>query len=748
MAKDATAEPMGEVVPIRAIDAISERYLSYALSTIMARSLPDVRDGLKPVHRRLVFAMQQLRLDPNSAFKKSARVVGDVIGKFHPHSDQAIYDALVRLAQDFALRYPLIDGQGNFGNVDGDNAAAMRYTEARLTEVAALLLQGIGEDAVDFRPTYDGEAEEPVVLPAAFPNLLANGAQGIAVGMATSIPPHNAHELCQALLHLIKDRQATAADLMRYVPGPDFPTGGVLVEEIANIRSAYETGRGSFRLRARWEVERQKGGLWQAVVTEIPYQVAKAKLVERIAEMMEQKKLPLLEDLRDESDERIRLVLVPKSRNVEPAVLMEQLFRNSELEVRVPLNLNVLDADNTPRVMTLGEALLAFLDHRQVVLQRRSRHRLEKIAARLEVLEAFMVAYLNIDEVIRIIRFEDQPKAELIRRFELSETQAEAILNMRLRALHKLEEIEIRGEQERLLVEQEQLQRLLDEPKRQWSAIAREIRETAKRFGPDSRLGCRRTEIAQPPEPVVVPLEAVMEREPVTVLCSAKGWIRAAKGHLDATQIAEARYKEGDGGRFALTAMTTDRLLLVATNGRVYSLGVDRLPGGRGFGEPLRLLVDLPNDADLLSLSVHRPEGRLLFASSAGYGFQAPESGLLAQTKNGKQVMNLGAGEATAVVWPIAAGDDHVAVVGENRRLLVFPLEEVPEMTRGRGVILQRYKDGGLSDLKTFRLEEGLTWAAGAERTRREQRLLDWLGKRATSGRLPPQGFPRSNRFS
>jgi len=748
MAKDSTADPVGEIVPIRAIDAISERYLSYALSTIMARSLPDVRDGLKPVHRRLVFAMQQLRLDPNSAFKKSARVVGDVIGKFHPHSDQAIYDALVRLAQDFALRYPLIDGQGNFGNVDGDNAAAMRYTEARLTEVSALLLEGIGEDAVDFRPTYDGEAEEPVVLPAAFPNLLANGSQGIAVGMATSIPPHNAYELCQALRHLIKKPGASVAELLEHIPGPDFPTGGILVEEPANIQTAYETGRGSFRLRARWEVERQKGGLWLVVVTEVPYQVPKAKLVERIAELMEQRKLPLLEDLRDESDEAIRLVLVPKSRNVEPVVLMEQLFRNSDLEVRIPLNLNVLDADNTPKVMTLAEALKAFLDHRQVVLQRRSRHRLAKIADRLEVLEAYMVAYLNLDEVIRIIRFADEPKAELIDRFDLSEAQAEAILNMRLRALHKLQEIEIKGEQERLLIEQDELQRLLDEPKRQWNAIGKEIGEIGKRFGPDTSLGRRRTEIAAPPAPVVVPLEAVMEREPVTVLCSAKGWIRAAKGHLDAAQIADARFKEGDRGRFAVQAMTTDRLLLVATNGRVYSLGADRLPGGRGFGEPLRLMVDMPNDADLVALLVLRPEGRLLLASSAGYGFQAAEAGLVAQTKNGKQVMNLSTGEETAAVWPIAEGDDHVAVIGENRRLLIFPLTDLPEMTRGRGVILQRYKDGGLSDIKTFRLEEGLTWAAGAERTRREQRLVDWLGKRAQAGRLPPQGFPRSNRFS
>ncbi|MEO1192149.1 MAG: DNA topoisomerase IV subunit A [Pseudomonadota bacterium] len=747
MAKAPKTATIGEVQPVRAIDALSERYLNYALSTIMARSLPDVRDGLKPVHRRLIYAMQQLRLDPNSAYKKSARVVGDVIGKFHPHSDQAIYDALVRLAQDFALRFPLIDGQGNFGNVDGDNAAAMRYTEARLTEVASLLLEGIGENAVDFRPTYDGEAEEPLVLPAAFPNLLANGAQGIAVGMATSIPPHNVAELCAALKLLIKKPSASVAELVALVPGPDFPTGGVLVEEPASILSAYETGRGGFRLRARWEVERLKGGLWQVVVSEIPYQVAKAKLVERLADAMEQKKLPLLDDLRDESDTAIRLVLVPRSRNVEPSVMMEQLFRNSDLEVRVPLNLNVLDADNTPKVMTLAEALRAFLDHRQVVLQRRSQHRLAKIADRLVVLSAYLIAYLNLDEVIRIIRYEDDPKAELMAAFDLTADQAEAILNMRLRALRKLEEMEIRREQEALLAEQAELQDLLADPKKQWSVIGKEIGEIAKRFGPKTELGRRRTEIAGPPEAVDIPLEAFVEREPVTVLCSAKGWIRAAKGHLDAAQIAEARFKEGDRGRFALHAMTTDRLLLVTTNGRVYSLGADRLPGGRGFGEPLRLLLEISNEADLLALLVLRPEGRLLLASAAGHGFQCAEAGLAAQTKNGKQVMNLSGGEEMAVVWPITEGDDSVAVIGENRRLLVFPLTELPDMARGRGVILQRYKDGGLADAKTFNREEGLTWSLGSERTRREQRLTDWLGKRGQAGRLPPNGFPRSGKF-
>jgi len=599
----------GEVIDVGLSKALSDRYLSYALSTIMARSLPDVRDGLKPVHRRLIFAMQQLRLDPNSAYKKSARVVGDVIGKFHPHSDQAIYDALVRLAQDFSLRYPLIDGQGNFGNIDGDNAAAMRYTEARLTEVATLLLQGIEDDAVDFRPTYDGEAEEPLILPAAFPNLLANGAQGIAVGMATSIPPHNIVELCAGLQALIKDPDLSLDALVGLIPGPDFPTGGLLVEEPANIREAYAGGRGSFRLRARWEEERLKGGLWQAVVTEIPYQVQKAKLVERIADLMEQKKLPFLEDVRDESDERTRLVLIPKSRNVEPGHLMEQLFKLSDLETRVPLNLNVLTKDNTPKVLSLKEALQAFLDHRQEVLLRISRHRLAQIARRLEVLEGYLVAYLNLDEVIRIIREEDEPKAELIRTFSLTDTQAEAILNMRLRSLRKLEEMEIRREKEKLEKEQADLESLVASEAKQWRRIGKEIGDLAKRFGPDTPLGRRRTEIAEPPEPLEVPVTALVEREPVTVLCSDKGWIRTVKGHLDAAAIAEARYKEGDQGRFALCCQTTDRLLLLTGDGRVYTLPVDKLPGGRGFGEPLRLSLEMSNEIAIVDLLVQSRRG-------------------------------------------------------------------------------------------------------------------------------------------
>ena len=743
MTSDSTAQPAGEIRDERFTDALEERYLSYALSTIMARSLPDVRDGLKPVHRRLLYAMRQLRLSPDQGFKKSARVVGDVMGKFHPHGDQSIYDALVRLAQDFALRFPLIDGQGNFGNIDGDNAAAMRYTEARMTAVAELLLQGIDEDSVDFRPTYDGELKEPVVLPANFPNLLANGAQGIAVGMATSIPPHNVAEICNALLHLIKAPNATIEKLVELMPGPDFPTGGSLVESRATIVEAYKAGRGAFRVRAKWETEKLKGGGYQIVVTEVPYQVQKSRLVEKIAELLTARKLAMLADVRDESAADIRLVLEPKSRNVDPTVLMESLFRQTDLESRVSLNMNALDADHTPRVMSLREVLQAFLDHRHEVLLRRTNYRLEQIAKRLEVLEGYLIAYLNLDEVIRIIREEDDAKQALIERFDLTAVQAEAILNMRLRTLRKLEEIEIRKEHKELKAEQTDLKRLLKDDKRRWKVIADEVREIRKRFDPASDLGRRRTELADAPSEVVVPLEAVVEREPVTVLCSAKGWIRAMKGHIE--DAAEIRYKEGDRGRFAVKAMTTDKLLLFATNGRFYTLGADRLPGGRGFGEPVRLMIDLPNDQDIVALFVHQDGVKRLVASSDGRGFVVAESEVLAQTKNGKQILNVAAGEEAAVCR--AVGGDSVAVVGVNRKLLVFPLEELPEMTRGRGVILQKYRDGGLSDAKTFTLAEGLSWAAGVGRTRTETNLTAWQGKRAQAGRLPPTGFPKSNRF-
>jgi topoisomerase-4 subunit A len=747
MASSSTPAPAGEIRHVRFVDALEERYLAYALSTIMARSLPDVRDGLKPVHRRLLYAMRQLRLTPDQGFKKSARVVGDVIGKFHPHGDQSIYDALVRLAQDFSLRFPLIDGQGNFGNIDGDNAAAMRYTEARLTEVASALLDGIDEDTVDFRATYDGDALEPEVLPASFPNLLANGAQGIAVGMATAIPPHNVGEVCDALLHMIKYPKVTAAKLSELIPGPDFPTGGVLVEDHGAVVEAYKTGRGSFRVRARWEVEKQKGGAYQIVVTEIPYQVQKARLVERIAELLQARKLAMLADVRDESAADLRLVLEPKSRNVEAEVLMESLFRQTDLETRVSLNMNVLDADHTPRVMSLGEVLQAFLDHRHEVLQRRSQHWLDKIDKRLEVLDGYLIAYLNLDEVIRIIRYEDEPKSQLMTTFELSDDQAEAILNMRLRALRKLEEEGIRKEHAELTDQRKELKRLLKSEPERWRVIATEIKELKKQFGPASVLGARRTELGSPPADVVVPIEAVIEREPVTVLCSAKGWIRAIKGHAEdlTTTAAQAKYKEGDRGRFAVPAWTTDKLLVFATNGRFYTIGADKLPGGRGFGEPLRLLFDLPNDQDVVAILVHQSGEKLLVASADGRGFVVPEDEVVAQTKSGKQVLNLGSGLEAAACARVAG--DSVAVIGENRKLLIFPLSELPVMTRGRGVILQRYRDGGLKDIKTFALKEGLTWQAGGGRTRTETDLTAWIGKRSAAGRLPPHGFPKSNRF-
>ena len=751
MGQASMPEPAGEIRDVRLVEALGERYLSYALSTIMSRSLPDVRDGLKPVHRRLLYAMRQLRLDPGSGFKKSARVVGDVIGKFHPHGDQAIYDALVRLAQDFALRYPLIDGQGNFGNIDGDNAAAMRYTEARLTGVAAALLEGIDEDAVDFRPTYDGEDHEPVVLPANFPNLLANGAQGIAVGMATSIPPHNVAEICDALLHLVKTPKATVAKLVELMPGPDFPTGGVLVEDPATVVEAYKTGRGSLRLRARWEVERQKGGTYQVIVTEMPFQVPKSRLIEKIAELLAARKLAMLADVRDESTDQVRLVLEPKSRNVDPEVLMESLFRQTDLEVRIGLNMNVLDADHTPRVMSLRDVLRAFLDHRHEVLLRRTRFRLDKIAHRLEVLDGYLVAYLNIDAVIRIIREEDEPKPALRKRFKLSDVQAEAVLNMRLRALRKLEEEGIRKEHAALTAEKAELKKLhkdgdkaLEKGGRVWTAIAEQIKETRKTYGHATPLGRRRTEIAAAPADVVVPLEAVVEREPVTVLCSVKGWIRALKGHVEDT--SDTKYKEGDRAHFALHAYTTDKLMIFATNGRFYTIGVDKLPGGRGFGDPVRLLIDLPNDQDIVDAFVYRAGRKRVVASHDGRGFVVGEDDVLAQTKNGKQVLNV-SGDVEAASCAVAEGDT-VAVVGENRKLLVFPLDELPEMTRGRGVTLQRYKDGGLSDVTTFEKKKGLSWTMGGGRTRTETDLRDWIGKRGQAGRLPPKGFPKNNKFA
>jgi topoisomerase IV subunit A len=723
-------------------DALGERYLAYALSTIMSRSLPDVRDGLKPVHRRLVYAMHQLRLDPAAAFKKCARVVGDVMGKFHPHGDASIYEAMVRLAQDFAVRYPLVEGQGNFGNIDGDNAAAMRYTEARLTTIAQALLEGIDEDAVDFRATYDGEEQEPLVLPGAFPNLLANGAAGIAVGMATSIPPHNAGEICAAATLLIRKPQATTAELLQFMPGPDFPTGGELVEDGAAILQAYETGRGSFRLRARWSVEHGKHGTWTIVVTEIPYQVQKSRLIEQIAALMEERKLPLLADVRDESAELVRMVLEPKSRTVEPSMLMESLFRATQLETRVPLNMNVLDATRTPRVMPLRDVLRAWLDHRHEVLVRRSRHRLTAIERRLEILDGYLAVFLNLDEVIRIIREEDEPKPALMRRFEISDLQAEAILNMRLRSLRRLEEIELRKEHKSLTKEGKDLRTLLDKEGMRWDRIAQEVEKTRAAFG-QGPLGDRRTTMGAAPPVVEIDEASLVEREPITVILSQKGWVRAVRGHL--ANDAELRFKEGDALRFSVACETTDRLCLLATNGRAYTLKAADIPRGRGDGQPVRLLAEFGNEDEVVAFFTWTAEARFLLASTPGRGFLVKAEDLLSERKAGKQVLNVKPGEELA--FCVEATGDHIAVVGENRKMLVFPLAEVPEMARGTGVQLQRYKEGGIADARIFRLADGLSWKSG-ERVRTETNLRDWLGSRAQAGRQPPVGFPRSGRFT
>ncbi len=736
--------PPAEIIrPTPFAEALSERYLAYALSTIVSRSLPDVRDGLKPVHRRLLYAMRLLRLDPGQGYKKCARVVGDVMGKYHPHGDQSIYDAMVRLAQEFAVRYPLVDGQGNFGNIDGDGAAAMRYTEARLTPVAQALMEGLDEDAVDFRDTYSGEEREPLVLPSAFPNLLANGSAGIAVGMATSIPPHNVGELCAALLHLLQHPHATTAELLPHVKGPDFPTGGVLVEEPSAMAEAYETGRGSFRLRAKWDVEKMSHGLWQIVVTEIPYQVQKAKLIERVADLLEQKKLIALADIRDESAEDVRMVLEPRNRTIDPATLMEHLFKLTDFEVRFPLNMNALDAKGIPRVMSLRDVLVAFLAHRLEVLERRTAFRLERIARRLEILAGYLIAYLNLDEVIRIIREEDEPRAVLMTTFALSQVQADAILDMRLRALRKLEEMEIRKEHDALLAEQAGLQGLLADDSQKKAAIAKEIKATDKAFGQAAKLGARRTRVAAAPEAVVLSIESMVEREPITVLLSEKGWVRAVKGHVDNGD--ETKFKDGDSLKFALQAFTTDKILLFATNGRFYTVLGDRVPRGRGFGEPVRLIVDLPNEAEIAAVFVHKPGRVLLVAASDGRGFRVGEDDVVAQTKQGKQVLLMGEGSAEAR-FCIPAEGDTLAIMSEGRRLLLFPLDEVPLMTRGRGVTLQKYTTGGAADMKVFMAKDGLTFRYG-EKTRSESVLTPWLGKRAGVGKIPPVGFPRDNKF-
>lgn len=734
---------------IEAIDldaALRERYLAYALSTITQRALPDVRDGLKPVHRRLLYAMRQLKLDPAQGFKKSARVVGDVIGKYHPHGDQSVYDALVRLAQDFAVRYPLVEGQGNFGNIDGDSAAAMRYTEARMTDVATRLLDGIDEDAVDFRETYDGSEEEPVVLPSDFPNLLANGSTGIAVGMATSIPPHNVAELCDASLALIDNRNMETPELVKLVPGPDFPTGGILVDDEASRIQAYETGRGGFRVRARWHKEDQGRGTWSIVITEIPYQVVKSRLVERIADLLLSKKLPLLGDVRDESAEDMRLVLEPKNRNVDPELMMESLFRLTELESRISLNMNVLDGGLTPRVMGLREVLVAWLDHRRDVLVRRSNYRLGKIAARLELLEGFIVAYLNLDEVIRIIRYEDEPKQELMKAFGLTDTQADAILNMRLRALRKLEEMEIRKERDALLEEQAGLEALVGSKARQWTRIGKDIKALRKTYGPDTDLGRRRTTFAEAPSIDLGDIDAAMvEREPITVVLSQKGWVRALKGHN--ADLSRLDFKQGDRLKLTLEAMTTDKLVAVSTGGKVFTLAADKLPGGRGHGDPLRIMVDLEAGQDVVALFVHDPKRKLLMVNTDGYGFVAPEKDIVANTRKGKQVMNLS--EPTELQMSVPVEGDMVAVIGQNRKLLLFPLSQIAEMGRGKGVRLQRYKDGGVSDLITFKADEGITWSdsAGRQYNRSLDEMAEWRGERAQAGRMAPQGFPRNNKF-
>ena len=724
--------------------ALSERYLVYALSTITARSLPDVRDGLKPVHRRLLWAMRLLRLDPAGAYKKSARVVGDVIGKYHPHGDQSVYDAMVRLAQDFALRYPLVDGQGNFGNIDGDNAAAYRYTEAKLTPIAMQLMAGLDEGTVDFRATYNGEEEEPEVFPGLFPNLLANGASGIAVGMATSIPPHNLGELVDAAIRLIDEPKVDDRALLEHVKGPDFPTGGVLVDDEDTIAKAYISGRGSFRLRARIEEVKEKGGAWHLLVSEIPYGVPKAKLIEQIAQLIADKKLPILADVKDESDDQVRLILEPRTRTVDVDLLLESLFRLTDLEIRFPLNLNVLDSTRTPGVMSLKEALAAWLAFQFEVLVRRSQVRIGKIDDRLELLDGFLIAYLNLDRVIEIIRTEDEPKPVLMAEFSLSDRQAEAILNMRLRSLRRLEEMEIGKERAALAKERYELQRLIETPARQRTRLQRDLALLKDKFGDE-----RRTQIEAAAATRDIDWSAMIEKEPITVILSQRGWIRAMKGHLALDQVSDLKWREGDGPFIHFHAQTTDRLALFASNGRVYTLAGDKLPSARGFGEPVRLFIDLDAEVDIVQLLVTRPEMKLLIASSDGKGFVAAGEAIVAETRKGKQLVNVRPGARVAVVRAIREGADTVAVVGENRKMLVFPLAELPELGRGQGVTLQRYRDGGLSDALAFPLSEGLSWALGGEsgRTRTESDLSPWRAARGAAGRMPPIGFPRSNRF-
>lgn len=736
------------ILPVDLKAALEERYLAYALSTITQRALPDVRDGLKPVHRRIVYAMSEMGLRPNAAFRKCAKIVGEVMGNFHPHGDQSIYDALARLAQDFSQRYTLVNGQGNFGNIDGDSPAAMRYTESKMTAVSELLLEGIDQDAVDFRDTYDESNSEPVVLPGAFPNLLANGSSGIAVGMATSIPSHNAHELCDAALHLIKDRDATVEKLVElYIPGPDFPTGGIIIDDRQSIIESYKTGRGGFRVRSKWEIEDLGRGGYQIVVTEIPFQVQKSRLIEKIAELLIARKLPLLEDIRDESAEDIRVVLVPKSRTVDATILMESMFKLTELESRFPLNMNVLSMGRIPKVMALNEVLKEWLDHRREVLLRRSRFRLAAIEKRLEILSGFLIAYLNIDEVIAIIREEDEPKPVMMERFGLTDNQVESILNMRLRSLRKLEEFEIRKEFDGLTKEKAEIELLLGSDEKQWQTVAWEIGEVKKKFAKATEIGRRRTQFAEAPEADDAAIQqAMIEKEPITVVVSEKGWIRALKGHISDT--ASLTFKEGDGPKVAFPAQTTDKILIITTGGKAYTLGGDKLPGGRGHGEPLRIMVDMENDQDVLTAFVHDPQRKQLIVSTSGNGFIVPEAELVANTRKGKQIMNVSYPDETKLLVTISG--DHAAVVGENRKMVIFPLSQVPEMSRGKGVRLQRYKDGGVADIRCFAIANGLTWedSAGRTFTKTKDELAEWLGDRSGAGRAVPKGFPRSGRFS
>lgn len=723
-------------------EELSSRYLSYAMSTIVSRSLPDVRDGLKPVHRRLLFAMRQLHLDPKSSFKKCARVVGDVIGKYHPHGDSAVYQAMARLAQDFSVRYPLVDGQGNFGNIDGDGPAAMRYTEARLTEFAMALMEGLNENSVDFRETYDGEEDEPVVMPAAVPNLLCNGTSGIAVGMATNIPPHNLSEVCDALLYQIENPDCEIEPLVKRLKGPDFPTGGIIVDNFASILETYKTGRGYFRIRARWETEDLSHGQYQIIIKEIPYQVQKSKLIEKIASLLQEKKLPLLNDIRDESTHDVRIVLEPKNRTVDAKLLMEHLFKNTDLEIRFSMNMNVLDSDGVPRVMSIQEVLREFLNHRLIVLKRRSNFRLDKINARMEILSGYLIAYLNLDEIIRIIREEDDPKAKMIAEFKLTENQAEAILNMKLRNLRKLEEAEIKNEYETLAAEKGELESLLSSEAKMWEAVATEVKATKEKFGKKTVLGRRRTEFAEVPDDIEVPVEAFVEKEPITVILSQKGWIRCIKGHSDLNE--EFKFKDDDALLKAIHAQTTDKIILFDTSGKFFNISGSEIPSGRGFGQPLRLMVDLGNNDNICDMFVFEPKAQYLIASNTGKGFLVDENHIIAQTRNGRKIMNLGDNETTVFCRKITG--DMAAVIGDNRKLLVFKVEEIPTMARGRGVTLQKYKDGGLSDIQIFNEADGFVYnRAGGTKT--ETELLSWLGHRGQVGKLAPFGFPKSNKF-